>query len=142
MQVVHHDMWTYPADIRIVTTNSYINKLGELVMGRGAALEAKTRYPDLPKMAGKVIRHMSDYGVLYFPTLRIGLFQVKRHWRDDADLSLIHESAFWLHMFAQCVSGTIVLNYPGIGNGRLPEHEVEREIRDLPDNVIVCKHSG
>ena len=48
MKLIVSDMWQELglADVVLITTNQIINARGALVMGRGAALEAATRYPD------------------------------------------------------------------------------------------------
>lgn len=43
-------------DYVCITTNSILNKNGELVMGAGVALEAKQRFPELPKVYGSKIK--------------------------------------------------------------------------------------
>lgn len=133
------DLWHYPADLYFVTTNSYITKNKELVMGRGAALQAKNKYPELPKVAATTIQHLGYYGLRIFPQWKIGLFQVKYNWSNPAQLRLIRNSANDLFDFAQWFYGIIVLNFPGIGNGQLNRADVLPLIEILPDNVIVCE---
>jgi hypothetical protein len=51
---------------------------------------------------------------------RVGAFQVKRHFKDDAKLELIKASC--LVLINEIIRDNPVqvhLNYPGIGNGRL-----------------------
>ncbi len=45
------NLWDADADnvLLCITTNGYVKNNGECVMGRGCALEAKTRWPDLPE---------------------------------------------------------------------------------------------
>lgn len=136
------------ADVILVTTNLIINKQGRLVMGRGAALQAATRYPLLPTELADRIRPWGskDYGIIilkpYANGVRLGAFQVKHHWQDAADPLLIGRSAAILRVIANSMPDSrFVVNYPGIGNGRLAEEQVELILRssNLPDNVIVYK---
>jgi hypothetical protein len=112
-------------------------------MGRGIALQAKERYPDLPYVFGKALdelhpeiddSHVGRIG--YFDDVPIWWFMVKHHWREDADLKIIEESCFRLkHGFGPL--GRVDLNFPGIGNGRLKREDVLPLLEDLPDNVHV-----
>lgn len=50
MKEAQGDLWTLPAEFRCITTNGIWSKnTGEAVMGAGVALDAKRRYPDLPR---------------------------------------------------------------------------------------------
>ena len=70
----------------------------------------------------------------------IGWFQVKDHWRDQASLALIRHSTETLGTFALSRPHLLIhMNYPGIGNGRLREAEVQPVLETLPDNVRVYK---
>ena len=42
--------------VHIVTSSSFISNDGTLVMSMGAGLSLKTRYPDMPKVFGAIIR--------------------------------------------------------------------------------------
>lgn len=125
-----------------ITTNSCLNNKGELIMGAGAALEAKLKYPNLPSSLGNVIVHLGDYGIRTIPNIAPNLdfiaFQTKRHWRDDSDITLISNSAIMLSALAQKQKDKIFrLNFPGIGNGGLSIESVKPIIKLMPDNVEV-----
>jgi hypothetical protein len=81
-----------PGDIYLVTTNSYIRKDGALVMGRGAARQAATMFPNLPFALGQHIDHLGEYNIGIITdkhTARhMGAFQVKFAFDDAADLQL------------------------------------------------------
>ena len=133
------------ADLFLITTNSFIKKNGELVMGRGIAKEAKDRFPQLPVYAGKIIKekcgHLGVYGFYvsrHWPLTKIGLFQTKRHWRDNASIDLIKMSLTGLDFWLIGREDKIVcLNFPGIGNGGLERDQVLALLEFLPDNVKV-----
>jgi hypothetical protein len=42
--------------VHVVTASSFISNDGTLVMNMGAGLSLKTRYPDMPKVFGAIIR--------------------------------------------------------------------------------------
>ena len=125
----------------LVTTNAYVKDNGELVMGRGAALQLKDRVPESPAELGKRIPsecsfkmydHSSiPYGVVMVDTEEsyrrnhqaYGAFQVKRHFKERADLYLIRHSArmlaWWLRDDPDWQNDWVVMNVPGIGAGHL-----------------------
>jgi len=145
MNIKTGSMWdSYEeSDFFCITTNSYIRKDGELVMGRGIALEAKTRFPELPKIFGDKIAHMAEYSVISagsFAGTEILAFQVKTHYMDNAEHKLIERSALELCKLANTMNNKrFNLNFPGIGFGKLTEGEVLPIIEMLPDNVSVWK---
>lgn len=149
MRIVTGNIWDEEgvADVILITTNAIINARGQLVMGRGAALEAAQRYPSLPfDLAEKIkaFKPNKPYGVLILPQyangVQLGAFQVKHHWRDSASLELIKLSTRLLVTVAEiCPDMKFALNYPGIGNGRLVEAQVFPIISVLPNNVTIYK---
>ncbi|MCI0446615.1 hypothetical protein L0152_25850 [bacterium] len=140
MKIIYSNLWDSDCDIKAVTTNSFVRRDGSLVMGRGAALQAAQGFPELPYVAGQKVLwrsgHLSRYGWLYLPELNIGLFQVKRHWKDNAELRLIKRATEDLCEFMQRHSDiSVALNFPGIGNGRLSFDLVKPIVESLPDRV-------
>lgn len=158
----HGDMWQALAHVDhfLVTTNSFLRRDGCLVMGRGMALQAVQRYPHLPQLFGEDVRqccgHLGIYGVILGDSLtvegvrgqagqmvpilesRIGLFQVKTHFAEAAELRLIERSTKELYSLAiDRPKQRFALNFPGIGNGRLSAMQVIPYIQNLPDNVEV-----
>jgi len=126
----------------IVTTNSFLTSEIKLVMGRGAAYDLKVRAPGIDLIFGKMIReicgHLGRYGVLFYG--RYGVFQVKYRFNRKARLDLITYSVCKLSTAAQRDKSSIFnLNYPGIGNGGLTEHQVRPILEMLPINVHVWK---
>ena len=61
-------------------------------MGRGLALDAKLRFPDLPFELGARIK---EYGIVVFTfwDYHIITFPVKHNWWEKADLALVEKSA-------------------------------------------------
>ncbi len=161
MQIAYSNLWESKADIYAITTNSFIKNNGELVMGRGAALEAKNQYSRLAYEAGERILqmcgHLGEYnwfdisrvlpsGCMYDirdgKALRLvhifGMFQVKYHFKDKADLDLIYRSTLILKNQAQRMPyAKIAMNFPGIGNGGLSIDQVLPIVQILPDNVTL-----
>ena len=87
MKEITGNIWDYHEQGHwiIITTNGVVKVNGEAVMGKGIALECKTRYPEVPRELGKSIteignclHHDGSRGLVFFPT--------KHHWRDKSDI--------------------------------------------------------
>lgn len=136
----YKDAWEEVNDIYLFTGNSYITKNNKLVMGRGAALEVRDQYINIDSWFGTYIKHLSKYGVLINSDMELGVFQVKRNFRDSASLELIDYSAEMLSILAHSMPDKIFrMNYPGIGNGGLEFKYVNPLLEHLPDNVLIYK---
>ena len=133
------NMWSvWPTTDRFfITANATLKKDGSLVMGRGIACEARDRFPGLDLKLGQAIGTSGKvYGILLGK--KLCLFQVKFHWHEQADLSLIESSTMLLTAQAHIESEKrFDLNFPGIGNGRLAYDDVYQIIKTLPENVHV-----
>jgi hypothetical protein len=143
-------MWTAyeTSDLFLITTNSTLKANGALVMGRGIARQARGRFPGLDQALGKEIgKTCGDQGVYHllvsprWPRARLGCFQVKRHWAHPAAPALIQGSCAALTRWAHAHPGRqICLNFPGIGNGRLPRTAVLPLLTSLPDTVTIWEY--
>jgi hypothetical protein len=142
----------------VVTTNSFIKHNGALVMGRGAAKEARDMVKGIDLECGRAItkRKEHDTFAMYqdmygFVEIRpwtrpgkggFGIFQVKHNFKDKAQIDLINYScqtlAQWIR--ANEFKCPVRMNFPGIGNGQLSRDKVEpilqAHFKDLP--VTVC----
>jgi hypothetical protein len=149
MKEAQGNLWTYPADIRVITTNGFVKKNGECVMGRGCAKEAVkgTRHngawPGLPSILGAIIQsdgnHVAFLGACVTPATGILVsFPVKHNWWERADLGLIRRSAEELAKGIAHDGSRIVMPRPGCGNGQLKWEDVKPVIEPiLSDNVVV-----
>jgi hypothetical protein len=132
----------------LITTNPIRRKDGAVVMGRGIAKEAATRYPQLPYDFGRVLGEEADQWVeSYVDPIgeydhqMIGYFMVKDHWRDNAKISIIEKSSYYLERIASFMPAKRYdLNFPGIGNGKLKREDVLPLLQRLPDNVHVWEY--
>ena len=139
------NMWSaFPnSDCFLITTNSFIKRNRSAVLGRGIALEATKRFPELPHLAGQAMStrtsHLGEYGVIGRVCGNIGIFQVKHHWGEPAKLDLIKRSCDHLIRKLDTVTSSfrVDLNFPGIGNGKLAYNDVLPIVSQLPDNVNV-----
>lgn len=132
----------------LFTGNSTVNAKGELVQGRGAALQARALFPGLSKRLGHRLTQWKDtihspvYGVLTDQTSSnpiLGVFQVKFHYSAPAQVHLIENSVQALLRWLADVPADFVtwMNFPGIGYGQLPRKTVLPLISILPDNVHI-----
>jgi len=123
----------------LFTGNAFVKKNGALVMGRGAAQQVRDAYPGADRWFGQRISQQGDvYGVIINPINGFGIFQVKDHFSEDANLTLIATSARDLRVVAWTFPDILFrCNYPGIGNGKLSRDDVEPvlDAANLPDNV-------
>lgn len=137
------DLWSFYGEGHpiVITTNGAMNGRGECVMGRGVALQAKQRFPGLPKSLGKILRSDGNH-VYWFPTLHLFTFPVKETWTDTASYSLIEQSARELmttanEMPEDLLYLPIFMPRPGCGNGRLHWAHVKPRIENILDDRFV-----
>lgn len=143
-------MWTVyqTTDLFLIATNSRLRQDSALVMGRGIARQARDRFPRLAKVLGQHIAtlcgDLGTYDLLIsprWPEAKLGAFQVKRHYCHPASLEFIQRSTMALSKW--CIDhpeATVALNFPGIGNGRLPRTAVTPNLQQLPDTVTVWEY--
>jgi len=146
------NIWDFksPTTPICITTNGFTKKNGECVMGRGIALQAKQRYPQLPFLLGERLKQMGNR-VYYFPELDIITFPTKHNWFENSDPSLIHKSACELyHMCTNDYINTadsygwekVYLVRPGCSNGKLDWQDVKPIIEPIliGDNFVVVQN--
>lgn len=137
MKEVTGNLWTYPADVRVITTNGTVKKNGECVMGRGCAAEAKQRWPDVPKMLGAHLEARGNIPMRFPDNLGLVLLSlpVKHQWYEKADPKLIEVSAKILAAWADLHKWeTLVLPRPGCGNGGLRWENVKPVLEPILDD--------
>jgi hypothetical protein len=147
MKHVKGDIWPYYMEtghVVCITTNGFVKKNGDAVMGRGNALEATRQIPGVASTLGSRIRKEGNVAGLMRTTADewgVFVFPVKHNWWETADLVLIAQSTQTLKEYAIGASDHIFhLPRPGIGNGKLDwDREVLPllQVYDLPDNVWV-----
>jgi len=140
------DLWSTPADVRVITTNGFIKTNGLAVMGRGVAAQAVREWPSFPQVLG---RRLSKYGnhiheINFHDGIRSATFltfPVKHNWWEDADLVLIAQSVGELVDYTKSHPNLeIVMPRPGCGNGRLLWKNVKPFMTKLPDTVTVLHY--
>lgn len=138
MKEIKGELWDYLDHVVCITTNGFVKKNGEAVMGRGCALEATKLIPGIAAKLGTKIRECGN--VVQWLGTNLITFPVKHNWWEEADLNLIRRSALDLSVIATNFSSrNFVLPRPGCGNGRRDWPTVKRVLDEvgLPDNVWV-----
>jgi len=136
------DMWSVfdEVDYFVITTNAIIKNNGAVVMGAGIAKQVRDKWPGIDIEIGRGIQKVCPSGGEYGLILgnKIGVFQVKYHFKHMANLYLIDQSAKALAAHARAnPDTTYAMNFPGIGNGSLDKEAVQPILEKLPDNVQV-----
>lgn len=143
MKEIYGNLWDWweDYDAVVITTNGYITKKGEAVMGRGIAKEAKDRFPALPKFLGDQLKQKGNITLLY-PMLfapHIITLPVKPQygpnsemgWQAKADIDLIVQSIHRMNDIYAPLYGSILMPRPGCGNGGLKWEDVKPVIEPL-----------
>ncbi len=145
MKLRKGNMWSefQTSDMFMITTNPILRTDGAVVMGRGIALQAKEKFPQLPYDFGKTLiqegnQFIGPIGT--YDTVPIWYFMVKHHWKEEADLGIIASSVYALKNHVKGTNLRVNLNFPGIGNGKLPRDSVLYLLEDLPDNVNIWEY--
>ena len=132
------NLWDFDVEqyYRIITTNGNIKKNGEAVMGKGIALQAKERYPELPtllayhiKTCGNTIGISKEHKIITFPT--------KNNYWEKSSYELIKESCH--DLFILCIQWNIekiVMPMVGCSNGGLKWDEVKKIIYEKLDSDL------
>lgn len=127
------NLWTTDADVRVITTNGYVKKDGSCVMGRGCALEAKSRFPGIEYRLGTLIAEHGNHAFILSGNLVT--MPVKHNWWEEADPGLIVRSAKELVVYAdQNGWNRVLLPRPGCGNGKLSWADVKPLLDPIFDN--------
>jgi hypothetical protein len=143
MKELKGDIWELAPKVGAIciTTNGAIRNDGACVMGRGVALEAKKKFPGMDIMLGYRIENSGNVvHDLGFTTggYYVFSFPVKHHWKQDADLLLIHDSAEQLVELCDkrySDMEKILVPRPGCGNGNLDwKEQVKPVIEPILDD--------
>ena len=128
---------------RVIPTNGETNAAGRAIMGKGVALQAATRYRDLPASLGALIlSHGNRVHELLMEDGSIFVsFPTKGLWWKPADLKLIERSARQLLSLLNDRSyDMIVMPRPGVGNGQLTWDKVRPKLEKVfknEDRIII-----
>ena len=138
MKEARGDLWDYPADVVVITTNGTIKSNGACVMGRGCALEATKLFPGIARALGRQIAEHGNHAgriPMYNIGRKLVSFPVKHAWYEKASIELIERSARELVELADLWKGcSFVMPRPGCGNGHLDWADVRPVIEPILDD--------
>lgn len=166
MKEAFGNIWDMKNDAICITTNGYVKKNGDAVMGRGIAKEAVDAYPQLPSWLGNHLRRNGNHvtiGSFDYPCTTwetsldtceqvFFIFPVKPEfgpngemgWKARADIELIERSAKELVELVDEFSymKTVLVPRPGCGNGGLKWEQVKPVIEPILDDrfTVVTWH--
>ena len=131
-------------DALVITTNGYVRKDGQAVMGRGIAREAAVRFSDLPQALGTRLRKEGNncyvfsypnYDIVSYPVKPIFGPDGEPGWKAKATISLIKKSAMELSRLADRYDWTdVLMPRPGCGNGGLRWENVQPHLAIMLDD--------
>ena len=144
MREVEGDIWDFHNKEKFIgiTTNGDTNRDGLAIMGRGVALQASERFPELRKQLGISLLEHGNH-IFFFRKYKLITFPVKHHWRENADPSLIQQSAKHLvEMLDNQVYklDSVYLPEPGTGAGKLNWKDVKKIIQPIFDDRVTIVH--
>ena len=137
MKEVVGNIWDYHKQGHwiVITTNGSVKSNGNAVMGRGIALQAKSRFLLLAYDLGIHIRCNGNIlGV--FPSYKLMTFPVKYNWWEGASLELIKSSCKELVQFSD-IAKKIYMVRPGCSNGGLDWKDVKPILEKYLDDRFV-----
>lgn len=122
------NLWDFDSNeyYRVITTNGNVKKNGEAVMGKGIALQAALKYPELPCLLAD---HLKKFGneVYLFENLKIMTFPTKENWKEKSTYELIAKSCDALMVLYNIHNiGKIVMPKVGCSNGGLEWSKVRQ----------------
>lgn len=117
---VQGDIWEFhdKGHWIVIPTNGFVKNNGRAVMGRGLALQASVKFPELSYELGDLLKMRGNIP-FQFDKYRIVTFPVKRNWWEKAELLLIKESAEILVKMEFPTEKEVYVPRVGCGNGRL-----------------------
>jgi len=160
MKIVKDDIWKLwdasPVSIICIPTNGCVRPTGQLIMGKGMALDAAMKFHSLPTELGRLVRETGNIPHLVlvqngtknrllcsFPTKR-GFVETKGGrvpgWKLPSEMTLIKDSAIRLLRIANTtMAQDIYLPAVGCGLGGLEWKEVKALLETIfDDRFTVC----
>jgi hypothetical protein len=149
MKEIVGDIWEFHkrGNWIVIPTNGSLNSKGEAIMGKGLALQAKRRFPDIPKKLGETILTHGNV-VSHAPKASLIFFPVKKRWYEKASLDLIEESTKRLKEAVDKADSEEIIYLPrvgcGIDTGKLNWTDVKPILDKYLDDrfVVVSRDSG
>ena len=146
------DIWSYgnqPGSALVVPTNVGWRKDGTNPMGQGLAVQAATRYPQLPEVYGKFCQQWKEQtppvrisiakmNLILFPTKALNKQRPYQSWMSSSDIDFIEKNLEILSRFPNSEKDLTQIIVPllGCGRGGLEEEVVLPVLEKWLDNSI------
>ncbi len=135
--LAYNDYW------RVIPTNGSVNSSGKAVMGRGVALQAAKKFPNLQLDLAEDL-HAQGLRTLLYVDRGLIIFPVKFEWSQRASLTLIGKSCDQLKDLLYGTQMKIVMPRVGCGNGWLEWSSVkpilELRFEDVQNEIVVLEY--
>jgi hypothetical protein len=133
------EMFDVPG-IHIVTANSFISSDGTLVMSMGASLAMKTRFPEISRIFGTMVKeycgHLGRYGLMIYGAK--GILQTRCDIQGRMEPELIKYGLKILYSIAEGNPLlTFHITHPGVSLNKMSIPEIDRLLKSLPRNVCI-----
>ena len=134
-------------NILVISTNGFVKKNNECVMGRGIAKEAKEKFPSIALDLGHFIQESGNYvhDLGIYDDYYIYSFPVKHNWWEKADIKLIENSAKQLAVAIaidflehEKIGMQVFIPQVGCGNGGLNWEDVKKIISPILDDRFIA----
>lgn len=145
LQEIKCDIWKKHEEgfYIVIPTNGFVKNNGKAVMGRGLALQAQIKFPEMSSELGTALKEQGNEICLFYK-YRLITLPVKRNWWERADLNLIKTKIKELRKildYGHCgIITPIYIPKIGCGNGKLSWKDVKPILeKHLDENrFIIC----
>lgn len=164
MREAFGDLFDMEGDALCITTNGFVKRNGECVMGRGIAKAIQEFYPNIPKDLGKLIKSKGNHvhliyeedetDILSFPVkpiskictshndyvshMKFNIGDTIAGWACKADIDIIKQSAYELVTLTDKMGyNTVLLPRAGCGAGELSWQDVKPILDNILDNRFI-----
>ena len=142
MKTIKDNIWKYyNKGYIVITTNGFVKKNGECVMGRGIAKQANNKFPGFAKKLGTAIKNYGNK-VFIWDEENLITFPTKHNWWEKSDLNLIWQSSIQLAEYFEegyqlnADLPNIYMPKPGCSNGKLDWNDVEPIINQNLNHLV------
>ena len=144
MQEINGNLWDFHKKgfWIVIPTNGFVKTNCEAVMGRGLALQAKQKFPEISSELGISLKECGNKIAIFYKYYLL-TFPVKHNWWEKADILLIEKSTKVLKNLLDeedCrIKTPIYLPRVGCGNGMLNWKDVKQILeKHLDERFIIC----
>lgn len=115
------DIWSFykTGEFIVITTNGFVKKNGDAVMGAGIARQARDKFPGMAYAIGQAIKKNGNVPLVNVK-YRIITLPTKKIWTELSDPKLIEEGlGILVRIVDELELEHVYMPRPGCGNGKL-----------------------